>query len=43
MSETEYLAHAFENAFLGNRIFEKYLPDIYEEMIGYINSLKKLF
>ena len=40
MSETEYLAHAFENAFLGNRVFQKYLPDIYNEMIAYIKALK---
>ena len=38
--EAEYLAHAFENAFLGNRIFQKYLPDIYNEMIAYIKALK---
>lgn len=42
MKETEYLAHAFENAFLGNRVFRKYLPDIYAEMIAYIKTLKPL-
>lgn len=42
MSETEYLAHAFENAFLGNRVFQKYLPDIYNEMIAYIRTLKPI-
>lgn len=42
MSETEYLAHAFENAFLGNRVFQKYLPDIYNEMIAYIKALKPI-
>lgn len=40
--ETEYLAHAFENAFLGNPVFKKYMPDIYREMIEYINNLKPL-
>ena len=40
MKETEYLAHAFENAFLGNRVFQKYLPDIYAEMVAYIRALK---
>ena len=40
MKETEYLAHAFENAFIGNRIFEKYLPEIYNEMIAYIKALR---
>jgi hypothetical protein len=40
MKETEYIAHAFENTYLGNEVFKKYLPDIYEEMIAYIHSLK---
>lgn len=35
----EYLAHAFENAFIGNAIFKQYFPTIYEEMIAFINSL----
>lgn len=43
MKETEYLAHAFENAFLGYRIFQKYLPDIYNEMIAYIKALKPIY
>lgn len=42
MKETEYLAHAFENAFLGNRVFQKYLPDIYAEMVAYIRTLKPM-
>ena len=42
MKETEYLAHAFENAFLGNRVFQKYLPDIYAEMVAYIKALKPI-
>lgn len=42
MKETEYLAHAFENTFLGNRVFQKYLPAVYEEMVRYIKSLKPL-
>lgn len=40
--EAEYLAHAFENAFLGNPVFKKYMPDIYQEMVEYINNLKPL-
>jgi len=39
-SEGEYLAHAFENAFIGNEVFKKYMPDIYNEMVTYIQSLK---
>jgi hypothetical protein len=38
--EAEYLAHAFENAFIGNRVFKKYMPEIYDEMIAYIRTLK---
>lgn len=40
--EAEYLAHAFENAFIGNPVFKKYMPDIYQEMVEYINNLKPL-
>jgi|GEM_PF-1118311 len=39
-SEAEYLAHAFENTFIGNEVFKKYMPEIYNEMITYIRSLK---
>lgn len=38
--EHEYLAHCFENAFLGNPIFKMYMPDIYNEMVAYIRTLK---
>jgi hypothetical protein len=40
MKEAEFLAHAFENAFGGNPVFKKYLPELYEETIRYIKSLK---
>lgn len=40
MKEAEYIAHAFENTYVGNEVFKKYLPDIYQEMIDYIRSLK---
>lgn len=39
-SEAEYLAHCFENAFIGNRVFQKYLPTEYAEMIAFIRSFK---
>jgi len=39
-SEAEYIAHCFENAFIGNRVFQKYLPTEYAEMIAFIRSLK---
>lgn len=40
LSEAEYIAHCFENAFIGNRIFQKYLPIEYAEMIAFVKSLK---
>lgn len=40
LKEAEYLAHCFENTFIGNRVFQKYLPKEYAEMIAYIKSLK---
>jgi hypothetical protein len=38
--ETEFLAHAFENAFAGNTVFKKYLPELYDDMIAYVKTLK---
>jgi hypothetical protein len=40
MKEAEFLAHAFENAFGGNPVFKKYLPELYDETVKYIKSLK---
>lgn len=39
-SETEYMAHCFENAFVGNAVFKHFMPDIYKEMVDYIRTLK---
>lgn len=39
-SETEYMAHCFENAFIGNAVFKHFMPDIYKEMVDYIRTLK---
>ena len=39
---TEYIAHAFENAFIGNKQFKKLLPEIYDDMVDYIRQLKKM-
>ena len=36
----EFLAHCFENAFLGNRVFQHFMPTEYQEMIDLINGLK---
>lgn len=38
--EAEFIAHAFENRFAGNDIFEKLFPDLYEEMKKMIDDLK---
>ena len=31
MSEAEFLAHAFENYFKGNPVFEQFMPELYAE------------
>jgi hypothetical protein len=38
--EAEFIAHCFENAFPGNAIFKKFLPELYIDMINYISTLK---
>lgn len=39
-SEHEYLAHCFENAFIGNRVFQLYMPTEYAEMVALAKSFK---
>ena len=39
MSEKEFIAHCFENTFVGNKVFKKYLPELYAEMVEYIKGL----
>lgn len=39
MRRHEYLAHCFENTYLGNRAFEHFMPTEYREMIDLIKSL----
>ena len=41
MAEKEFIAHCFENAFVGNKVFKKYLPELYAEMVEYIRQLKQ--
>lgn len=41
MSEKEFIAHCFENAFVGNKVFKKYLPELYTEMVSYIRGIKQ--
>lgn len=38
MREAEFIAHCFENRFAGNRVFKKYLPDLYQAMVEYIHE-----
>ena len=38
--EAEFIAHAFENKFIGNEIFKKIAPDLYKDMIKMIDDLK---
>ncbi|WP_288764128.1 hypothetical protein [uncultured Weeksella sp.] len=37
-SEAEFIAHAFENKFKGNVVFKKYLPEMYEDMIKWLDN-----
>lgn len=39
MAETEFLAHAFENTFGGNKVFKRLAKDLYEDSIKLVNSL----
>lgn len=34
--EAEFIAHAFENKFVGNPVFKEIMPDLYDEMIAFI-------
>lgn len=38
--EAEFIAHAFENAYAGNEVFKKVMPELYEEMIKMIKETK---
>lgn len=40
-SEAEFLAHAFENKFVGNKVFERISPDLYRDMIELIEKLMR--
>jgi hypothetical protein len=37
--EQEYIAHAFENYFVGNDVFKEFMPEIYNDMVKYIEML----
>ncbi len=38
-AEAEFIAHCFENAFIGNQIFKKYMPELYDDMIKLVKEL----
>lgn len=40
MRQAEFIAHCFENTFTGNTVFKKYLPELYEAMVGFIKDLQ---
>lgn len=35
--EAEFIAHAFENRFAGNSVFKRVMPDLYNDMIEFID------
>lgn len=39
--EAEFIAHAFENKFIGNPYFKKIAPELYDDMIEYIEKYIK--
>lgn len=39
--EAEFIAHCFENKFIGNRVFQKYLPELYQAMCQFIEEQQK--
>lgn len=43
MQQHEYLAHCFENTFIGNRVFEHFMPQEYKEMIELIREIQKQY
>lgn len=39
MRHTEFIAHAFESKFVGNQFIKKYMPEIYDKILAYIENL----
>ena len=37
-AEAEFIAHAFENKYKGNEIFKEYLPELYDDMIKWLED-----
>lgn len=38
--EAEFIAHAFENKFIGNEVFRKVMPELYKESIEMVDKIK---
>lgn len=39
-SAAEFLAHTFENKFIGNEVFKELMPELYDEMIKLVDQLE---
>ena len=39
--EAEFIAHAFENRFIGNDVFKELMPDLYDDMIRLVDNVFK--
>lgn len=37
-SEAEFIAHAFENKYKGNKVFKKYLPELHDDMVKWLDE-----
>lgn len=40
--EAEFIAHMFENRFIGNPLFKKVMPELYDEMLTLADDLKPI-
>lgn len=38
--EAEFIAHSFENAYSGNEVFKKVMPELYDDMVKWIKDIK---
>ena len=41
MQYEEFMAHAYENRFVGNPVFKKYFPELYDDLIKLVDQLLK--
>lgn len=38
-AEAEFIAHAFENKYVGNPYFKKHMPELYDELVAWVEGL----